>query len=634
MRLPLDGPAPGTLPALTGTPIPDPGCVGGDWRPFSVGLDPADGTVYVGGVCNATESQSTSDLRAVVYRVDTPTATPSFTQVLAVPLTYNRVPPAGAPNTNDSNSDWEPWPSPTSILPATTPPTQTRPNRVTPYGPVRRSSESYPQVSAISFDSDGSMQLGFRDLMGDMEGHNVPTENASGAGDAIVQAEVLRACPDGVGGWTLENAGVCGGVTGAPVEPAYGAIGPGGRYFYSPLAGYTFANNLNVLDQPSPGQGGQLQVPGFAELATTTTDPGLDFNTDGLLWQSNASGQDTRSSRFRGLGALADGSFGKANGLGDLTAFTGEAPVQIGNRVWYDTDRDGTQDADEQPIAGLTVELTDGRGNVVATTTTDASGQYVFDVEPGTAYTVQIPLGQPQLTGYELTSPMSGSNDAIDSKGVLDGAFAVATVGPHGVGQNDHTFDFGFVRPPPPGLPRPPPPPPTTPTTPTTPNGVTTPTPPPVVPPARRTPRRRARVTRTAPKLTLRKLASRRTVSPGATVRYTLVLRNTGDGPARDVRLCDDVPAHLSLSGDWRGTARPTASLIGGRVCWTFATVRAGARIVRALTMRVDGNAPVGGVVNTATADRRGVPGTDARARATVRVGGSGIKPTTGGVTG
>jgi hypothetical protein len=51
-----------------------------------------------------------------------------------------------------------------------------------------------------------------------------------------------------------------------------------------------------------------------------------------------------------GVQGTGDG-FGKASRLGDLDAYFGRAPVQIGNRLWYDVNRDGRQDADEEPVA-------------------------------------------------------------------------------------------------------------------------------------------------------------------------------------------------------------------------------------------------------------------------------------------
>lgn len=58
--------------------------------------------------------------------------------------------------------------------------------------------------------------------------------------------------------------------------------------------------------------------------------------------------------------------------------------ASLGDRVWYDNNRDGDQDAGEPGIAGVTVQLMDGSSNVLATTTTDAFGNYIFtNLNPG-----------------------------------------------------------------------------------------------------------------------------------------------------------------------------------------------------------------------------------------------------------
>jgi hypothetical protein len=52
--------------------------------------------------------------------------------------------------------------------------------------------------------------------------------------------------------------------------------------------------------------------------------------------------------------------------------------ASLGDRVWYDNNRDGDQDAGEPGIAGVTVQLMDANSNVLQTTTTDAFGNYIF----------------------------------------------------------------------------------------------------------------------------------------------------------------------------------------------------------------------------------------------------------------
>ena len=86
----------------------------------------------------------------------------------------------------------------------------------------------------------------------------------------------------------------------------------------------------------------------------------------------------------------------------------------LGNRVWNDTDHDGIQDAGETGMTNIAVKLYSVVGattNLVASTTTDASGNYSFQAAPGT-YVLRVDAPD----GYAF-SPLraSGSTAETDS---------------------------------------------------------------------------------------------------------------------------------------------------------------------------------------------------------------------------
>ncbi|NRD21236.1 hypothetical protein HNV08_14350, partial [Winogradskyella eckloniae] len=54
------------------------------------------------------------------------------------------------------------------------------------------------------------------------------------------------------------------------------------------------------------------------------------------------------------------------------------APASLGDTVFLDEDEDGIQDPGEEGVAGVTVNLLDCNNNQLATTTTDANGNYSF----------------------------------------------------------------------------------------------------------------------------------------------------------------------------------------------------------------------------------------------------------------
>jgi len=91
----------------------------------------------------------------------------------------------------------------------------------------------------------------------------------------------------------------------------------------------------------------------------------------------------------------------------DVTGNTGTGA--IGDRVWIDADGDGVQDAEEMGLSGVTVELVTAGADglfgtaddvVAASTTTNATGNYIFDGLSAGVYVVRIPTAP---TGYTLT---------------------------------------------------------------------------------------------------------------------------------------------------------------------------------------------------------------------------------------
>ena len=112
--------------------------------------------------------------------------------------------------------------------------------------------------------------------------------------------------------------------------------------------------------------------------------------------------------------------------------------AHLGDFVWEDKNANGVQDAGEAGIANVVVQLKDTAGNVVATTTTDASGGYHFDVNPGTySVTVVAPAG------YVPTAANQGGDTAKDSNIDASGKMAPVTLAP---GETNLTLDAGLYR--------------------------------------------------------------------------------------------------------------------------------------------------------------------------------------------
>ena len=132
------------------------------------------------------------------------------------------------------------------------------------------------------------------------------------------------------------------------------------------------------------------------------------------------------------------------DGLSDAQILIAEVELsKLGDRVWLDEDADGIQDAGEEGISGVTVNLLadvdgDGQiedGEVIDTTTTDADGNYDFEVIAGD---YKVEFEQPD--GLEVSPANQGGDDSLDSDGLISDT---VTVDP---GEKDLTIDAGFYE--------------------------------------------------------------------------------------------------------------------------------------------------------------------------------------------
>ncbi|MGB4937653.1 MAG: SdrD B-like domain-containing protein, partial [Ferruginibacter sp.] len=112
----------------------------------------------------------------------------------------------------------------------------------------------------------------------------------------------------------------------------------------------------------------------------------------------------------------------------------------IGDKVWYDTNRDGIQDAGENGIKGVTVKLRNASNTVIATDVTDASGNYLFTGLAAGNYSVEFPV---TVYGYILSPDYVGSNRNVDSD--PSGSTGITPSIALATGQNITNIDAGFA---------------------------------------------------------------------------------------------------------------------------------------------------------------------------------------------
>lgn len=455
--------APAPVPPATGAA----GACDPDWvRPFALGAGRDDVELLVGSVC---AGPTAADLRAYVYAFFPADATFTTTPVFEADLTYEH----GRPGNwcgPDADGDWNPW---------------TATNMFDGTGPISECAWPQPMLTDLELDDDGSLVLGLRDRFGDQSGEDVPPGPNGGGGEGVAAGDLLRACP-AAGGWLLESNGTCGGVTGAAVGSAEG---PGGGEFYSDnFAQPTgFGGNHQEITI-----GGLAKIPGVPSMLVTAFDPSTDNPADwrsgGVRTMDSRTGEATRffnlfdkcdtSGWDCAPGRQKELTFGKVNGLGDLVALCDQAPVEIGDLVWFDADANGRQDAGEAPIAGVTVTVEidtddDGRVDVTTQATTNAAGRWVVSSDGRPAgersgfgadddYGIDVLAGGARVVVVAPTSVVHLGQTvvltAVDAAGAAIDSDAERTTGRTasfviaGPGANDHTWDVGYtvaVAPPP-----------------------------------------------------------------------------------------------------------------------------------------------------------------------------------------
>jgi uncharacterized repeat protein (TIGR01451 family) len=445
-------------------------CTNGDLRPWAVKYH--QGNVYVGAVCDASKG-TVDDLAGYVLRFDPDNSVAGF--AVEHQFSFNSA-------RNASGTAWNAW----------------------RFDELRQA----PILSSIEFDLDGSLMLGVIDRFGLVVG---PVNyNALDCADTnlsafTAQGDVLRFCKSGSS--YLED-GATGCSTAIPA-----AVKTYDEYYWGehgPVSG----TNANFNEAAA---GGLAFLAGSNQLLTTGVDPkGTDQS--GIYWLKNSTGGDDH--RYFIYSTMTSGpqtpeTMAKTAGLGDIEIISAAAPIEIGNRVWKDTDADGIQDADEAGLDGIDVTLSCGTDE--ATVTTANGGHYLFSsstnapfLKTDAACTVAIDLSVAALKGLALTQQDGDAltsndpkTDIRDSDASKQGSFAELAFQVGASGDNNHSLDFGFKS--------------------------------------------------SLTDLTLSKTLNKTSAKRGDTISYTLTLTNESTVDASNVAVTDLLPAalvYVSQSGD------------------------------------------------------------------------------------
>ncbi|EGC30654.1 hypothetical protein DICPUDRAFT_58166 [Dictyostelium purpureum] len=381
----------------------------GPWRIFGLGWD--GNNMFVGGVCECSESFNQSALVGVIKKINNDEKT--TTDALVIPLNY----PRGRLQTrimylsdqtpifsSVQNSTWVPW------------------------NDTAGNFKPQAQITDITFTGNGgggNMIISFKDREGD-------SQSVTPAGDMLI------ACKDSSGQYVLESAGVCGGLIGAnPI--AIGNMvpqGPGGGEFFDD----NFGNRDWQHDETSWGSA--FYLPGSGELIGGSYD--LFSTNEAVLKHWSLQNGRVLGGFILIHGAGLDFVFNKVNGLGDIDSNCGLPNTYIGNYVWLDQNQNGLQDPNEKGIANITIQLFDTNNTLVNMTRTNENGIYQFQVHSGFRYRVHFVLPPT----YRFTISVINQADArqveeinsqVDEKG--DYYFYA-----DGEGQNNLDIDCGLIR--------------------------------------------------------------------------------------------------------------------------------------------------------------------------------------------
>lgn len=453
-----------------------PSCTKGQFRPWALSF--YNGFGYLGGVCSGEnedtlvddppsdytnltrQRRNNANISAHVLRFDPNKLAAGFSQQLQFPLDYRREPHSSALDSAFNVSTWQPWALSWSDYVNLT------------MGSGVYQSFSQAILSDIAFDDNGAMFIGLADRLAFQLGMRqyTPVSQSTTQIYGASAGDLLKACLVD-GGWLLEGSDPSCPVNEPSLPDLRNDDGPSnqGEFFYNDVYG----------DHRETAQGGLAYLAGSGEVMSTSMDP-LQYHSGGVRRYNSESAAIAGSYEVY-LGAWNDRStFHKANGLGDLEILVDPAPIEIGNRVWFDRNYNGLQDAGESGIQGITVRLYAPDGTLLDSALTDSEGIYSFSNGPGSS-SASVRYGiaglRPNTSGYEiridnpadygpsgalqyailtLANVQAGDSELVgdisdsdatlpdNTRPIAEGNYPYKRFATGPAGANNHSYDFGF----------------------------------------------------------------------------------------------------------------------------------------------------------------------------------------------
>lgn len=185
------------------------------------------------------------------------------------------------------------------------------------------------------------------------------------------------------------------------------------------------SGNYNSSDMPIKNVTVRLLDNNGVVIATTLTDDDGNYSFEGL-WAGEYSVEEVQPSnylnQYTNPGTYSTDTHNQDDNIDTIILLDGQKSENnnfgedwepISGYVYIDKNNNLAKDSDEAPLVNITVQLIDANGIVLATTTTDNSGYYIFlSVAPGTYTLIQT---QPQ----NYTSTETPTNIRTISHGLV-----------------------------------------------------------------------------------------------------------------------------------------------------------------------------------------------------------------------
>ncbi len=314
-------------------------------------------------------------------------------------------------------------------------------------------------LTDIDFNNRGEMMLGIADRTGHTFcAGSEPLTNQSG--DILVAFKNNNT-------WILERGGIVNG-----------RAGTGVGHYEGPGQGEFFGEDFWVIGPSLHPEVsfGTLASTSSSEVINVVFDPDFESFAGGLHRYNTDNGKLVKSIEIYNRN---NSSYGKSSGLGDIEIMNDPIPIEIGNLVWYDQNKNGIQEPNEKGLDNIELSLYNSSCQKVGLTKTDINGNYLFNNSnvdlnadgkmDGLAYGSQyyivitesrfnkekhiltIGTNEYELSPKDVNS--NGVNDSYDSDASIhwpgicpalfeNPAFSIIT---GNNGQNEYRYDIGLM---------------------------------------------------------------------------------------------------------------------------------------------------------------------------------------------